>query len=63
MCLICVELSKNKLTSIEARRNLGEFLHILKKEHLEEVWQAIWDKEDEEKDTFWVDDEKYGDTD
>lgn len=47
MCLICVELSKNKLTPLEARRNLGEMVNIIKKEHRMEVLHAIWEKEDE----------------
>ena len=66
MCLICVELSKNKLTSMEARRNLSEFVHTLEQEHIEEVWQAIWDKEDEERgldNIHWYEDDKFGDTD
>tara|TARA_R100000234_G_C4988797_1_gene174530 strand:- start:977 stop:1177 length:201 start_codon:yes stop_codon:yes gene_type:complete len=66
MCLICVELSKNKLTSIEARRNLGEFIHTIDEKHAKEVWQAIWDKEDEERETnniHWYEDNQFGDTD
>jgi hypothetical protein len=62
MCIICVELSMNKLTSKEARRALGEFLHVLDKKHVDEVYQAIWDKEDEEY-FNWYNQEKYGDTD
>ena len=66
MCLICVELSKNKLTSIEAKKNLGEFIHTIEEEHVKEVWQAIWDKEDEEReinDIHWYEDDQFGDTD
>jgi len=66
MCLICVELSKNKLTSIEARRNLGEFIHTIDEKHAKKVWQAIWDKEDEEReinDIHWYEDDQFGDTD
>ena len=48
MCLICVELTKNKLTSIEARKNLGEMYTDLSKEHIHEVLRLIWKKEDEE---------------
>ena len=48
MCLICVELTKNKLTSAEARRNLGEWGPTLDKEHRYEVLREIWKKEDEE---------------
>ena len=50
MCLICVELSKGKLTSIEARRNLGEFIHVIEKDHRMDVLREIWKKEDEEGD-------------
>lgn len=48
MCIICVELEKDKLTSKEARRNLDEFREILEKEHKLEVLKLIWKKEDEE---------------
>ena len=47
MCLICVELSKNKLTPIEARRNLGEMINVVDKDHRLDVLRAIWEKEDE----------------
>lgn len=47
MCLICVELTKDKLTPLEARRNLGEMIHVIKEDHRIEVLQAIWKKEDE----------------
>ena len=53
MCLICVELTKNKLTSIEARRNLGEMHTTLKKEHIRELLKLIWEKEDEEYEAMW----------
>ena len=53
MCLICVELTKNKLTSIEARRNLGEMRTTLKKEHIQELLKLIWEKEDEEYEAMW----------
>jgi len=48
MCLICVELSKNKLTVEEARRNLGELCTDLTKDHVHEVLRLIWQKEDEQ---------------
>ena len=48
MCLICVELKKNSLTSIEARDNLKEMRETIKKDHRLEVLRRIWDKEDEE---------------
>jgi|TARA_R110000824_G_scaffold259553_3_gene448264 hypothetical protein len=50
MCLICVELTQNKLTAMEARRNLGEWVHTIKENHREDVMKAIWKKEDEERD-------------
>ncbi len=37
MCLICVELAKQKLTAAEGRRALGEMRGKLDKEHLAEV--------------------------
>jgi len=47
MCLICVELTKGKLTALEARQNLGEWVD-LDKEHRREVLRNIWKKEDQE---------------
>ena len=47
MCLICVELAKDKLTPLEARRNLGEMMHVVEEGHRIEVLQAIWKKEEE----------------
>ena len=48
MCVICVELTKDKLTSDEARRNLGEMRETIDKGHRMEVLREIWKKEDEE---------------
>jgi len=48
MCLICVEIQKDKLTSLEARRNLSEAGPTMDKEHALEVLRLIWKKEDEE---------------
>ena len=48
MCLICVDLQRDKLTSQEARRNLGETYMSLDKEHVESLLRLIWKKEDEE---------------
>jgi len=62
MCLVCIELSMDRLTPKEARRNLNELIHILDKEHIEEVYRAIWDKEDEDY-INWYNQERYGDTD
>ena len=48
MCLICVDLQKQKLTSHEARRNLGEIHTTLDRDHIIEVLKLIWLQEDEE---------------
>ncbi len=55
MCLICVELKKNKLTPFEARRNLGEIYKSLEKDHIHEILRLIWDKEDEDLNTVGSD--------
>jgi DNA polymerase IIIc chi subunit len=62
MCLICVELSMDRLTSKEARKNLEELIHTLDEEHLIEVYRAIWDNEDDDY-INWYNQERYGDTD
>ena len=48
MCLICVELSKNKLTVKEARRNLGEVYTDMDEDHVHEILRLLWQKEDQE---------------
>ena len=48
MCLICVDLEKDKMTWIEARQNLGETYTEITKEHTLEVLKLIWKKEDED---------------
>ena len=48
MCLICIDLQKQKLTSFEARRNLGEIHTTLDKDHIIEVLKEIWRREDAE---------------
>ena len=48
MCLICTELTKNKLTALEARRNLGEIYKTLEKEHILEILRLVWQQEDKE---------------
>ena len=61
MCIICVDLKKDKLTSIEARRNLNEIHSTLEKKHIHEVLQFIWRKEDDEyAKEFYLDDEQEG---
>ena len=52
MCLICVELKKDNLTSFEARRNLKEMRESIEEDHKLEVLRNIWDKEDEEYDSM-----------
>lgn len=49
MCLICVELKKDNLTAAEARRNLGEMITVIEKDHRLEVLHRIWEKEDAER--------------
>ena len=52
MCLICIELKKDSLTSFEARRNLKEMRETIEEDHKLEVLRNIWDKEDEEYDSI-----------
>ena len=54
MCLICVELTKGKLTAAEARRNLGEMRTSMTKEHVDETLKLIQQKEDEEQSYYNV---------
>lgn len=49
MCIICVEIQKDKLTSLEARRNLSEIGPTIERDHAIEVLKLIWKKEDEER--------------
>lgn len=53
MCVICVELTKEKLTVEEARSNLREMGQQIDEDHRIEVLRAIWAKEDEETDMFY----------
>jgi len=52
MCLICAELTKNKLTVEEARRNLGELYTDMTKDHVHKVLRLLWQKEDQEYDSI-----------
>jgi hypothetical protein len=45
MCIICVELEKDRLTTIEASRNLGEMVEVIGEEHVFEVLDLIREKE------------------
>jgi hypothetical protein len=53
MCLICIDIQKDKLTSYEARRNLEETHETMTKEHIFEVLKIIWHKEDQEQKEMW----------
>ncbi len=44
MCIICVELDKNKLSPWEAKRNLSEMAETLDDNHIKEVEDKILDK-------------------
>ena len=48
MCIICIDLIKDKLTSTEARGNLREISESIPKDHKLELLNLIWEKEDEE---------------
>ena len=48
MCIICVDLTKDKLTSMEARNNLKEMSSEIEEDHKLELLNLIWKKEDEE---------------
>jgi len=56
MCVICVDLRKDKLSSFEARQNLGEMHTVMSREHIHEVLQLIWKKEDDEYAEHFYDD-------
>lgn len=43
MCLICTSIEKDVITASEAWRNLGEMHNSLSKEHIEEVFDKIWE--------------------
>ena len=46
MCIICIEVEKEKLTPIEAFRNMCEvWEHLEKEEHLGEIYEKILDYE------------------
>ena len=52
MCLICIDIEREKLTSMEARRNLGEVHVHMKKKHILEVLRKIWAQEEKELKAF-----------
>ena len=44
MCIICVQLDKETLTTREAWRNLNEMKPSMDEEHTMEVMDKLWDK-------------------
>lgn len=48
MCIICIDLIKNKLTPSEARRNLKEMIEDISEDHFVEVLDLIDDIENKE---------------
>lgn len=48
MCIICVDIQKDRLSAREARRNLGEMRASLDPEHVAEVEQLIEETEENE---------------
>ncbi len=52
MCLICIDLERERLTSKEARRNLGETYGSLESDHVMQVIRKIWKQEDKEAQTL-----------
>ena len=43
MCIICIDIEKNILSPLEARRNLGEMSFSLDLDHIKEVQEKIYD--------------------
>ena len=54
MCLICIDLDLERLSSKEARRNLGEVYKSMENEHIMQVIRKIWKQEDKELTEFEV---------
>lgn len=46
MCMICVEFQKQRMTTGEARRALGEMIDELDDAHVDEIEEMIADAED-----------------
>lgn len=44
MCIICVDLEKETLTTREAWRHLNEMKDSMDEEHIPEVMDMLWDK-------------------
>jgi len=41
MCIICIELEKDKLTASEALRNFWEMKESIEEEHIDDITAAI----------------------
>ena len=54
MCLICVDLQKDKMTWKEARGNLREMYTEMDKDHIFELLQLIWEKQDIDLDSLKI---------
>lgn len=54
MCIICVELEKNKLSPWEARQNIKEMSEKIDEKHLKEVEKKIFQLENENFFDFFV---------
>jgi len=48
MCIICIDIAKKKINSMEAIRNLFEMAEDMEDEHIQEVLHHIEDLEEEE---------------
>jgi len=44
MCMICIDLEKQKLSTREAFKNLNEMYESLGREHAQEVIEKLWDR-------------------
>ena len=48
MCIVCIELTRGRLSSREAIKNLGEMVEIIDSDHLKEVESRIIERISEE---------------
>ncbi len=48
MCLICVEFQKQRMTTGEARRALGEMIDDLEQDHVQQVEEMIAEAEEQQ---------------
>jgi hypothetical protein len=49
MCIICIEIDKNRLTFLEARRNVGEMWPSMDRYHRDEVTKKLIELEKRER--------------